>query len=45
MDVETVQNVKGILDESVRWNVETLQRMPRMFLLVRQSYLDVITDS
>lgn len=39
MNQEDVRRIKEILDESLTWDREVLEKMPRLFLLIRENYL------
>ena len=42
MKPEDVKRIKQILDESLEWEPEVLERMPKLFLLIRENYLQIL---
>ena len=45
MKEEDVLRIKEILDESLDWEPEVLRRMPKLFLLIRDSYIRALEES
>lgn len=44
MKMNELLDIVQVLEESVDWDNETLSRCPKIFLLVRQTYLDCKED-
>ena len=44
MKLENVVRIKEILDESITWEPAVLERMPKLFLLIRENYLRALAE-
>ena len=44
MRMEDVIRIKEILDESLTWEPDVLEKMPRLFLLIRETYIRALYD-
>jgi len=44
MRIDELIRVMEILDESVDWEPDVLERMPKLFLLIRENYLRALSQ-
>lgn len=44
MKPEDIIRIKEILDDSRSWEPELLEKMPKLFLLIRENYLRILSE-